>query len=152
IGAAYGRALEHSGFFVFSQGIIFSVFATFFLPLFCLTFATEGLGRERESGSLIWLLTKPLPRPAIYLAKFLAILPSALALCVGGFAVLCAAAGPPGRLAFALFWPAVVAGTFAFCALFHLLGAWLRRAAVVAILYAFFLETLMGNMPGYLKR
>ncbi len=32
------------------------------------------------------------------------------------------------------------------------MGAVLRRPAVVAILYAFFLETFMGNMPGHLKR
>ena len=32
------------------------------------------------------------------------------------------------------------------------MGAWFRRAAVVAILYAFFLETVMGNLPGHLKR
>ena len=27
-----------------------------------------------------------------------------------------------------------------------------RRPAVVAIVYSFFLETIFGNMPGYLKR
>jgi hypothetical protein len=33
------------------------------------------------------------------------------------------------------------------------LGACLRRAAVVALLYAFFLETVAGNMlPGHFKR
>jgi ABC-type transport system involved in multi-copper enzyme maturation permease subunit len=152
VSAGLGVAVEESGFFVFSHWVVFSVFATFLLPLFSLTFATEGLGRDRESGNLIWLLTRPLPRSAIYLAKFLAILPWAVGLCLGGLGLLCLAAGPPGRLAFQLYWPAALAATIAFCALFHLLGAWLRRAAVVAILYAFFLETLMGNMPGYLKR
>jgi hypothetical protein len=33
-----------------------------------------------------------------------------------------------------------------------LLGACLRRAAIVALLYSFFLETIMGNMPGDFKR
>jgi hypothetical protein len=32
------------------------------------------------------------------------------------------------------------------------MGALFRRAAVAAILYAFFLETVLGNMPGDLKR
>ena len=32
------------------------------------------------------------------------------------------------------------------------MGALFRRPAVVAILYAFFLETVMGNLPGHLKR
>jgi hypothetical protein len=32
------------------------------------------------------------------------------------------------------------------------MGAMFRRAAVVAILYAFFLETVAGNLPAYWKR
>jgi ABC-2 type transport system permease protein len=152
VGAACEAILAESGFYVFSRWIVFSIFATFLLPIWALSFAAEGLGRERESGSLIWLLTRPLPRPASYLAKFVAILPWSLGLCLGGFGLLCLAAGPPGRLAFVLYWPAVLLGTLAFCALFHLLGAWLRRAAVAAILYTFFLEAFVGNLPGYLKR
>ena len=46
----------------------------------------------------------------------------------------------------------MVWATFAFSALFFLLGAFFRRPAIVAIVYAFFLETILGNMPGYLKR
>ena len=61
-------------------------------------------------------------------------------------------AGKPGRLAFAVYWPGVLAATFAFAALFHLMGACLRRAPVLAILYAFFFETIAGNLPGHLKR
>jgi ABC-2 type transport system permease protein len=141
-----------SGFFVFSNGIVFTLFATFLLPLWTLSFATEGLGREREAKNLLWVLTRPLSRPAIYLAKYLALLPWCLFLNVGGFAVLCLFAGAPGRLAFMIYWPAVLGATFAFAALFHLMGACLPRAPVLAILYAFFLETIAGNLPGHLKR
>jgi ABC-type transport system involved in multi-copper enzyme maturation permease subunit len=141
-----------SGFYVFSRWVVFSMFTTFLLPLWSLSFATEGLGREREARNLVWVLTRPLSRPAIYLAKYLAILPWCLALNVGGFAVLCAAGGEPGQRAFAVYWPAVVGGSFAFASIFHLMGTWFRRPAVAAILYSFFLETLMGNLPGHLKR
>jgi hypothetical protein len=51
-----------------------------------------------------------------------------------------------------LYWPAVLGGTLAFCSLFHLMGACFRRAAVVALVYSFFLETILGSMPGYMKR
>lgn len=141
-----------SGFYVFSNWIVFSIFTTFLLPLWTLTFATEGLGREREAGNLLWTLARPLPRPWIYLAKYLAVLPWCLLLNVGGLAVLCLLAGPPGRLAFSVYWPAVLWSTFAFAALFHLMSALARRAAVVALLYAFFFETIAGNLPGHLKR
>src|SRR5262249_42578780 len=36
--------------------------------------------------------------------------------------------------------------------LFHLMGAWFRRSAVVAVLYSLFFESFMGSMPGYWKR
>src|SRR5262249_8211893 len=40
----------------------------------------------------------------------------------------------------------------AFAALFHLFGAAVRRPTVVALVYSFFLETILGDMPGLLKR
>jgi ABC-2 type transport system permease protein len=158
VAAAVDAALQNDDFrlrvaFVsFSQVIVFAIFTTFLLPLCSLSFATEALGREREQGNLLWTLTRPLPRWSIYLAKFIAVLPWCLALNVGGFYLVCRFAGPPGQLAFATFWPAIILGTLAFTALFHLMGALFRRAPVIAILYAFFLETVMGNLPGHLKR
>jgi ABC-type transport system involved in multi-copper enzyme maturation permease subunit len=153
--AASGAAqslLDQSPFLVFTQNFVFSVFLPFLLPLLSLSFATEALGGDREANSLVWLLTRPMTRPAIYLAKFVAMLPWSLALNVGGFAVLCLLAGAQGKEALRLFWPAVVWATLAFSALFFLIGAFFRRPAVVAIVYSFFLETIIGSMPGYLKR
>jgi ABC-2 type transport system permease protein len=143
---------EASGFFVFSEWVVFILFSTFLMPLWNTAFATEGLGREREANNLLWVLTRPIPRPAIFFAKYLALLPWCLALNLGGFGLLCLAGGRPGRLAFELYWPAAFWGTMAFSALFHMMGACLRRAAIIALLYAFFLETIMGNLPGQFKR
>jgi ABC-type transport system involved in multi-copper enzyme maturation permease subunit len=143
--------LDSSDVLVFSQ-VILSIFVSFLLPVWSLSFAVNALGGERENGSLIWLLTRPLSRPAIYLGKFVAIMPWSLALNLGGFALMCAAAGRPGPTVFRLYWPAVLGATLAFTALFHLMGAWFQRPAIVAIVYSFFLETILGNMPGYMKR
>lgn len=151
LGASRG-VLVRSDVLVFTRAVVFTIFISFLLPLWSLSFATETFGGEREAHSLVWLLTRPLPRSAVYLAKFVALVPWCLALNVGGFALLCLAAGRPGRLALQLFWPAVVWGTLAFAALFCLIGAAFRRPAVVALVYSFFLETFLGNMPGYLKR
>jgi ABC-2 type transport system permease protein len=150
IAAAVRAIVMNSDFSVFSRWVF--LFLGFLLPLWSLSFATESLGGERESNSLIWLLSRPLPRPAIYLAKFLALLPWTLGLNLGGFALLCLAAGKPGWFAFKLFWPAVTAATLAFSSLFFFMGAFFRRPAVAAIVYSFFLEVIFGNMPGYLKR
>jgi ABC-2 type transport system permease protein len=136
----------------FTQVIVFGLFTTFLLPLCSLGFATEALGRECEQRNLLWTLTRPLPRWSIYIGKFVAMLPWCIALNLAGFLLICALAGAPGFAAFALFWPAALLGTVAFASLYHLMGAIFRRPAVMAILYSFFLETVMGNLPGHLKR
>src|SRR5262249_8686862 len=152
IALATQALVDQSGFFVFSNWIVFSVFLSFLLPIWSLSFATEAVGGERESRSLIWLLTRPLPRPSVHLAKFVWLLPWCVALNVGGFAILCVAGGKAGRMAFPLYWQAVLFASLAFCSLFHFLGACFRRPAVLAIVYTFFLETIVGNMPGSMKR
>jgi ABC-2 type transport system permease protein len=143
--------LLRAPFYRFSN-FIFSVFLSFLLPIWSMSFATEALGGDREGGSLVWLLTRPLPRPAIFLAKYVALLPWSLGLNCGGFALICLAGGKPGRLALQLYWPSVFWGTLAFSALYLWMGTAFRRPAVVATVYSFFLETILGNMPGYLKR
>jgi ABC-type transport system involved in multi-copper enzyme maturation permease subunit len=148
----YRAALKGSGFIVFSQHFVFSVFLVFLLPIWSLSFATDSIGGDREARNLLWLLTRPLGRPAIYLAKFVSVLPWALGLNVGGFALLCLAAGKPGETALALYWPAVLLSSLAFCALFHLFGALFRHGAIVALVYSFFFEMVLGNMPGNMKR
>ncbi|MBI3823044.1 MAG: ABC transporter permease [Planctomycetes bacterium] len=151
-GATATAVVEGSGFLVFSEQIIFQLFTTFLLPMWSVSFASEGLGREREAQNLVWVLTRPIPRPAIFLAKYVALLPWCLLLNLGGFVLLCLAGGAHGRWALEVYWPAVIWSTLAFSALFHMLAACLRRGAVVALLYAFFLETIMGNLPGHFKR
>jgi ABC-type transport system involved in multi-copper enzyme maturation permease subunit len=139
---------------VFSRWVVFLLFLGFLMPLFSLSFGTAALGQEREGRSLVWLMTRPLPRPAIYLAKYLGVLPWCLALTLGGFAALCLAGGETGHRAFALYAPGVFAGTLAFTALFHLFGALFPRPAIVALVYAFFFETMLSELPipGTLKR
>jgi ABC-type transport system involved in multi-copper enzyme maturation permease subunit len=143
--------LQRTDFIIFSS-FIFIFFVSILLPLWSLSFGTGALGGDREGHNLLWLLTRPLSRPAIYLAKFVALLPWTLALNVGGFALLCVCAGRPGWQALRLFWPAVLCATLAYAALFHLIGAYFRWPTIIALAYGFFLEVIMGNMPGYFKR
>jgi ABC-2 type transport system permease protein len=139
---------------VFSRWVVFLLFLGFLMPLFSLSFASGALGHEREGRSLVWLTTRPLPRSGVYLAKFLGVLPWCLALTVGGFGLLCLAGGPTGWKAFTLYGPGVFAGSLAFAAVFHLFGALLPRPAIIGLLYAFFFETMLSELPipGTLKR
>jgi ABC-type transport system involved in multi-copper enzyme maturation permease subunit len=150
--ASVQLVLDRSPFRVFTSGVVMTLFLGFLLPIWSLSFATEALGGERENNSLIWLLSRPLPRPAVYLAKYVAFLPWSLGLNLGGFALLCWLGGAPGFQALAAYWPIVIWTTLAFTALFHLMGAFFRRPAIMAILYVFFLEIILNQMPGYVKR
>lgn len=135
----------------FSRWVIVVLFLGFILPLFTLSYASGAIGTERESRSLVWLMTRPIPRSMIYLAKFVGTLPWCLAFSGGGFVALCLAGGELGRQALALYWPAALAGTIAFAALFHLVGAVFRRPVVLGLAYVFFYEALVAALPGSLK-
>jgi ABC-2 type transport system permease protein len=146
------KFLDDWAFLNFSRWVVFAMHLSFLMPLFTLAYASAGMGSERESRTLIWLLTRPMPRWAIYLAKFLGGLPWALAASGGGFVVLCLAGGSLGLRALVTFWPAVLMGTIGFAALFHLMGTVFRRPAVVGLVYIFFFELLVANLPGSLKQ
>jgi hypothetical protein len=143
--------LQGWGFMTYSRWVVHLVFFGFVLPLFTLSYASGAFGTDRESRSLVWLMTRPIPRSGIYLAKFVGTLPWCLAFGMGGFAAVCLAGGPLGREALARYWPAAAMATLAFASLFHLVGAIFRRPAVVGLVYVFFFEAVVAALPGSLK-
>jgi hypothetical protein len=145
-------ALASSALANFSDKVIFSLYLGFLMPLWTLSFATAALGGEREDRTLLWLTTRPVPRWGVYLAVYLGMLPWCLGMNLIGLLLLCVLGGEPGWHALTMYWPGAITGTLAFAALFHLAAATLRRPAVVGLAYVFFLEPVMSNMPGFVKR
>ena len=136
----------------FTLAVIQAIYFGFMLPLLCLCFGTQSLGGDWEDRTLVWLLMRPLPRPLIYLAKYLAALPWTLALTVGGLAALGSLAGSAGMSAVGHFWMPVALASLAYLALFQLFSVSFRRSTVLGVAYSFVLETFFGNMPGLVKR
>jgi ABC-type transport system involved in multi-copper enzyme maturation permease subunit len=132
--------------------IVLPVYVSFLLPIFCLCFATPSIAADREDQTLVYLLATPLPRPVIFLAKYVAALALALAWTLGSWGLLTWLGGPFGRQLFRPFCPAVFWATLAYVGLFSLFSVLLRRATIVALVYALFLETFLGNVPGVIKR
>jgi hypothetical protein len=95
---------------------------------------------------------RPIPRALILLAKFTATLPLVLGLVVGSYWLYCQVAGDVGRTAFALYLPAIMLMTVAYVCLFHLFAVWFRHSTILALVYALFIEVLLGNLPGIVKR
>ena len=119
------------------------------VPLLCVVVGTGVIGPEIEDGSILYLLSKPLPRSRIVLSKLAVAVGTAWALLVP--AVLVAGlllVGTTERVAVAYALAAAVAAV-AYCALFLLLAVLTRNAVVIGLLYALIWETtIAGVVPG----
>jgi ABC-type transport system involved in multi-copper enzyme maturation permease subunit len=136
----------------FIEHVFLTVYVSFLLPIYCLSYGSACIASDREERTLVYLLVTPLPRPLIFLAKSAASLILSLAWTMGGLGLLCVLAGTPGRTAMRVLWPGIFSSTLAYVALFLLLSVTFRRATIVALAYALFLEVLIGNLPGIAKR
>jgi ABC-type Na+ efflux pump permease subunit len=156
-----------------AEEVLIPVHVTFLLPIFAICFGASSIGGEREDHTLVYLLVTPLPRSFLYIVKYLAAATWVLLWSMGSLAGLCAVAGPwvqqtirffpgpelsetvPLHWGFELLrlvWPAFALGALAYAGLFHALGATFRRGTIISLAYTFFLEVLLGNMPGIIKR
>jgi ABC-2 type transport system permease protein len=113
------------------------------LPVVSLVIGTGVLGSEIDDGTIVHILTKPLPRREIVLAK--------LAVAVGATAVTTAVplfiAGVLAdsvRLGLALAVGSAV-GALAYTALFVLLSLVTKRPVLLGLVYVLVWEGLMGN-------
>lgn len=136
----------------FMMHILFPIYLSFLLPVFCLSYATACIAGDREEQTLIYLLCTPLPRAMIYLAKYLASLAIVSLWTLGSLTAIAAVAGDPAWPVYGAIWPIAAISTVAYVALFQLFSVALRRATIVGLCYALFLETFLGNMPGIAKR
>jgi len=134
--------MDRSGFPCSRTGIVFSIFLSFLLPIWSLSFATEAIGGEQEIGQFGGLF-EPAYVAACHLpGQVYCALALALGLNLGGFGLLCLREGGPGQLAFQLYWPRSWPARWPFARSF-ILWALLSASAVVAVVYSFFL----GNCP-----
>ena len=112
------------------------------LPVVALTFSTSSLGSELRDGTVTNLLLKPIPRPAVLGAKYLAAVVASLAVLLpaeaAGHVVAAGGLGSTDLLAGMLL--ATVVGTLAYAALGMLLSLFMARALLVGLAYALLWE------------
>lgn len=116
------------------------------LPVLGLIAGTGVIAPEIDDGTIIHLLSKPIPRPVIALTKFL-VAASLLAVfaAVPIYAVTWILVGGEDGLATGFALGALVAG-IAYAAVFLLLGIVTRHAVTVGIIYALIWEGLVGSL------
>ncbi|MBO0686366.1 MAG: ABC transporter permease subunit [Candidatus Dormibacteraeota bacterium] len=119
------------------------------LPLVALIAGTGVLSPEIDDGTIVFLLSKPVPRPAILHAKLavaagLTWLVVAVPMGISGLIL----AGTAHGLA-AGFVVGTLAGALAYCAIFLLITVVSRHAVVLGLIYALVWESLIGGyVPG----
>ncbi|HET7181289.1 MAG TPA: ABC transporter permease [Candidatus Limnocylindrales bacterium] len=141
-----------------NQGSLVAVGATvdalvvrIILPLVALVFGTAALGSELEDGLAVHLLTKPIGRSTIVLAKTAVAGSLTAALVVPSTAItalLIAPASAAGADTVALAVGALV-GSYVYAAIFVALGVVTSRGLIVGLGYALIWEGLLaGLLPG----
>ncbi|MBO3738193.1 ABC transporter permease [Actinoplanes flavus] len=128
---------------MWGQAVIVALGLAVVLPVVALIVGTGVLGSEVDDGTIVHILTKPLARRDIILAKYavaasVTTVVSAVPLFVTG--VLAGSAKLGGALAVA-----ATVGAFAYSALFLLFSLISRRPVLVGLVYILVWEGLLGN-------
>ncbi len=120
-----------------------------------LAFGISAIGETADEGTIIYYWTRPLSREAIYLGRLWAAqtvsgVLVALSL-VACFMVMTIA--NPGVLSFSFLklyastCLVIMYGGFVYTAIFAMVGTWLKKPMLPAILFAFGWESISGNVP-----
>jgi ABC-2 type transport system permease protein len=126
------------------EGVLIGLGVAVMLPLIALIVGTGVLGSEIDDGTVVHILTKPIPRSTIIIAKLA--VASAVTTLAASLPMLIAGAmigGPRLGLAFAA---ACAAGAIAYCALFLALSVLTRRPVLVGLVYVVIWEGLLSNL------
>lgn len=109
------------------------------------------LSAEVEQKTIVYLLTRPIPRWTLLVGRYLACvtvvtLVSWLGLFMASYGVFGLRGGASDILAHDMI--ATAAGAFAYCGLFTLFSLLFNRAMIVCLLFGFGWEASVPNMPG----
>lgn len=117
------------------------------LPLAALVFGTTAFGGEMDDGTLIYLLTKPIPRWQVLSSKFVVAILSTVAVALPAILLSWFALSAPevsGRAVTAYIAGAAMGALF-YCALFVMLGITSKRAVVIGLLYVISIEGIASR-------
>ena len=139
--------------------MIWLLYIRFIVPVLGVFYGTSLIADEVDDKTITYLFTRPIPRSAVLLGKYLAylvcttllVLPSVMILFflivpIEGGSV--AAAFPSLLVDFGM----LVTGLAAYGAVFALVGTRIKRPLIVGLVFAFGWEPAVLLFPGYLKR
>ncbi len=111
-------------------------------------FALQVIGAEVEQKTIVYLLTRPMPRPQILLARTLAAIVAVAFISLLSLLAVAAACGGASWQQVPIDAAALVAGAFAYTAFFTLISLFIHKAMTICLMFAFGWETGIPNLPG----
>jgi ABC-type transport system involved in multi-copper enzyme maturation permease subunit len=138
---------------VFTE-ILMVFFLQFYIVILALFFGTSVTAEEIENRTLSYLITRPLPKPAIVLGKYAAyvllmFMMVAVSLTLSYFIMNAARLGEPALyLTFLRYLGVLGLGILAYTAFFTFLGTVLKRAILVGLVFGFGWENVIQYFPG----
>jgi ABC-2 type transport system permease protein len=136
-----------------------AVYIRFILPILGVFYGTSLIADEVDDKTITYLFTRPIPRSAVLLGKYLAYLACTVLLVLPSVMLVYFLIVPVGGGSIAAAFPSLVmdfgmliVGLAAYGAVFALVGARIKRPLVVGLVFAFGWEPTVLLFPGYLKR
>lgn len=139
--------------------LMWLVYIRFIIPVLGVFYGTSLIADEVEDKTITYLFTRPIPRGAVLVGKFLAYLACTILLILPSVVVVYFLVVPIGGGSIGAGFPLLLAdlgmlavGLAAYGALFSLVGARLKRPLVIGLVFVFGWEPWVLLFPGYLKQ
>ena len=137
--------------------IIWVLFLRFIVPVLGVFYGTSLVADEVDDKTITYLFTRPIPRGAVLLGKYLAYLVCTTLVVLPAVMIVYFLIVPLSEIsgsftALVKDLGILALGLAAYGALFALIGAVLKRPLVVGLVFAFGWEQVAMVMPGYLRR
>lgn len=139
--------------------MIWFLFLRFIVPVLGIFYGTSLMADEVEDKTITYLFTRPIPRSAVLIGKYLAYLASTVLIVLPSVMLVYFLVVPIGGGGIAGSFPTLLrdlvllaTGLAVYGALFAAVGAWIKRPVLFGLFFAFGWENFAMALPGYLKR
>lgn len=139
--------------------MIWFLFLRFIVPVLGIFYGTSLMADEIEDKTITYLFTRPIPRSAVLIGKYLAYLASTVLIVLPSVMLVYFLVVPIGGGSIASSFPNLLRdlvllalGLAVYGAVFAAVGAWIKRPVLFGLFFAFGWENVAMLMPGYLKR
>ena len=139
--------------------MIWFLFLRFIVPVLGIFYGTSLMADEIEDKTITYLFTRPIPRSAVLIGKYLAYLASTVLIVLPSVMLVYFLVVPIGGGSIAATFPNLIRdlvllalGLAVYGAVFAAVGAWIKRPVLFGLFFAFGWENVAMLMPGYLKR